>query len=308
MSKAHSGRHTVRIPARSGRDEIEAWIYRPSAVGPCPAVVMGHGLGAVKAGGLDAFAKRFCAEGFAVVVIDYRHWGGSDGRPRDVVNVRRQRDDYQAAIDWARSQPDIDAARIFVWGTSFSGLHVTALAASDRRLAGAVAQCPLVDGLAGSTLVRPTRSIALFAAALLDAVGSIIGRKPWYIPITVAPGQWGVSDTSDALFGQKLLTPCEAAEWRNRVAARSLLGFPTQRPARRAADISVPFCLVVADTDSQAPVDSALSVSCGAMLVYQGRRLDRSSKASSDLVTRVRCSPASSFCVAPEAGLVTRAL
>jgi fermentation-respiration switch protein FrsA (DUF1100 family) len=248
----------------SGRDEIEAWIHRPSAAGPYPAVVMGHGLGAVKAGGLDSFAERFCAAGFAAVVIDYRHWGGSDGQPRDVVNVRRQRDDYEAAVKWARSQPDIDASRIFVWGTSFSGLHATALAASDSRLAGAIAQCPLVDGLAGSLLVRPTRSIALFATALLDAFGSVIGRKPWYIPITVAPGQWGVTDTDDALFGQRLVAPREAAEWRNRVAARSLLRFPMQRPARRAADIAIPFLLVVAETDTQAPVDSALSVAARA--------------------------------------------
>ena len=66
-------RTTVRIPTPSGFD-IEAWFYLPEGQGPFPAVVMGHGLGAVKVGGLASFAERFCREGLAAaVVIDYRH-------------------------------------------------------------------------------------------------------------------------------------------------------------------------------------------------------------------------------------------
>ena len=156
---------------------------------------MGHGFGAVKVGGLAPFAERFCREGFATVVIDYRQWGGSGGQPRDELNVPRQRADYSTAIGWAAAQPGVDDHRIFVWGTSFAGMHATALAASDHRLAGAIAQCPLVDGLAGSRLVRPTRSIALFAMAILDRVGSFFGRPPIYLPISVAPGEWGTANS-----------------------------------------------------------------------------------------------------------------
>ncbi len=153
-----TNRSTVRIPTASG-DDIEAWFYQTHGQGPFPAVVMGHGFGAVKVGGLAPFAERFCREGFAAVVIDYRQWGGSGGQPRDELNVPRQRADYSTAIGWAAAQPSIDHHRIFVWGTSFAGMHATALAASHHRLAGAIAQCPLVDGLAGSRLVRPTRSM-----------------------------------------------------------------------------------------------------------------------------------------------------
>jgi predicted acyl esterase len=199
-------RTTVRIPTTSGFD-IEAWLYLPEGHGPFPAVVMGHGLGAVKVGGLASFAERFCREGFAAVVIDYRQWGGSEGQPpRDELNVPRQREDYTAAIGWAAAQPDFDEHRIFVWGTSFAGMHATALAASDHRLAGAIAQCPLVDGLAGSRLVRPARSLALFATAIIDRLGSLIGRAPIYLPVNVAPGEWGIADTSDALLARKSCT------------------------------------------------------------------------------------------------------
>jgi uncharacterized protein len=252
-------RTTVRIPTPSG-EELEAWFYEPAGQGPHPAVVMGHGLGAVKAGGLSPFAERFCREGFAVVAIDYRQWGGSSGQPRDELNVPRQRQDYSAAIGWAAAHPTIDAQRVFAWGTSFAGMHVTALAASDSRLAGAVAQCPLVDGLAGATLVRPSRSIRLMSVAVADRIGSLFGRAPIYLPVSVAPGQWGVADTPDALFGKKMVDPRESVDWNNRLAARSLLSIPMHRPVRRAASIRIPILLIVAETDTQAPVAPALRV------------------------------------------------
>jgi alpha-beta hydrolase superfamily lysophospholipase len=160
-------RTTMRIPTPSG-DELEAWVYQPEGSGPHPAVVMAHGLGAIKACGLAPFAERFCREGFVAIVFDYRQWGGSTGKPRDVLSVLRQRDDYGTVIDWAETNPIVDAKRIFAWGTSFAGMHIVALAASDRRLAGAVAQCPLVDGLAGAALVPPIRLVRLMGVALLE--------------------------------------------------------------------------------------------------------------------------------------------
>jgi dienelactone hydrolase len=251
-------RTTVRIATTS--DDLDAWFYEPDGEGPHPTVIMGHGLGAVKAGGLAPFAERFCAEGFAVVVIDYRQWGGSGGLPRDEVSVRRQQQDYGAAIEWAIATPGVDKSRIFVWGTSFSGMHAVALAASDIRVAGAIAQCPLVDGFAGSRMVRPSRSAALFAAAIADRVGSLFGRRPLYVPSLVAPGQWGMFDTIDAMYGQTLLAPNEPADWHNRIAARSILGIPFHRPIRHAGDVKVPLLLIVADQDTQAPVKPALTV------------------------------------------------
>src|SRR6266516_1904017 len=141
-------RTTVRIPTSSG-DEIEAWLYQPQGDGPHPVVVLAHGFAAVKAGGLGAFAEAFRRQGSAAIPFDYRHWGGSSGEPRDVTSVPAQRADYRTVIDWATALPDIDETRVFVWGTSFSGLHAVELAATDPRLRGAIAQNPLVDGLAG---------------------------------------------------------------------------------------------------------------------------------------------------------------
>src|SRR5260370_29165788 len=116
-------------------EELDAWFYEAARQAAHPAVVMRHGLGAVKAGGLAPFAERFCREGFAVSAIDCRQWGGSSWHPRDELNVPRQRQDYSTAIGWAAAHPKIDAQRIFAWGTSFAGMHVTEPAPSDSRLA-----------------------------------------------------------------------------------------------------------------------------------------------------------------------------
>ena len=63
-SNSSAKRITVQIPTPSG-DAIEAWVYLLEGSGPHPAVVMAHGIGGIKAGGLAPFAERFREEGFA---------------------------------------------------------------------------------------------------------------------------------------------------------------------------------------------------------------------------------------------------
>jgi uncharacterized protein len=252
-------RATVGIPTATG-DEIEAWVYRPAGEGPHPAVVMAHGLGAVKAGGLGPFAERFCRDGFAAVAFDYRKWGGSTGLPRDVTSVPRQREDYHTVIDWAIAESSIDEEQIFIWGTSFSGLHAVEIAATDARLRGAIAQTPLVDGLAGVTMAPATHALHLFALGVTDRLGSLFGRAPRYIPAGAAPGEFGAVANAAAAAGVEIIRPKDGTEWHNRVAARSMLGVAMHRPARRAASVRCPILLVVAENDTIAPVGPALRV------------------------------------------------
>jgi pimeloyl-ACP methyl ester carboxylesterase len=252
-------RATVRIPTASG-EEIEAWVYRPEGEGPHPAIVMAHGFAAVKAGGLAPFAERFCREGFTAVAFDYRQWGGSSGQPRDEVSVPRQREDYRTVIDWAIAEPDIDPNRVFIWGTSFSGLHAVEIAATDARLRGAIAQNPLVDGLAGTRTAPSSRLLHLFAVGLVDRLGSLLGRPPRYITAGAAPGEFGAVANEAAFAGLDIIRPKDGTEWHNRVAARSLLGIAAHRPMRKAADIRCPILLVVAENDTIAPVGPALRV------------------------------------------------
>src|SRR5260370_31781283 len=135
-------RATVRIPASSG-DELDAWLYLPEGQGPHPAIVMAHGIGAIKAGGPAPFAERFCREGFAAVVFDYRQWGDSAGQPREELSVPRQLQDYSTAIGSAAAQPSFDTHRTFTWGTSFAPMYIIELAPSAHLLPPPPAHSPL---------------------------------------------------------------------------------------------------------------------------------------------------------------------
>lgn len=93
-------------------------------------LVMAHGLGAIKEMRLDAFAQRFADAGYAALVFDYRHFGDSTGEPRQLLDITLQRQDWSAAVDFARTLPGVDGSRIVCCrGTSFSGGHVIATAA-----------------------------------------------------------------------------------------------------------------------------------------------------------------------------------
>src|SRR5258708_23265692 len=122
----------VQIPTASG-DAIEAWVYLPESSGPHPAVVMAHGIGGIKAGGLAPFAERFREEGFAAIAFDYPNFAGSGGQPRQALSVPRPRADYSTVIGWAVEQPYIHPPQIIPGGTSFGAMPVPGPADSDQQ-------------------------------------------------------------------------------------------------------------------------------------------------------------------------------
>jgi uncharacterized protein len=251
-------RHELQIPADRG-EQLDAWVYVPDGPGPHPVVVMAHGIGGIKAAGLAPFAERFASGGFAAVVFDYRHWGDSTGQPRQFLSIRRQLEDYRTVLAWVHVAGPFDAKQVFVWGTSFAGMHVVELAATEPALAGAIAQSPLVDGLAGLARIEPARSLRLSAHALADVVASRLGQRPRYLPISVPPGQLGVIATDDAMTGYARLKPADRS-WPNQITARSLLDITTHRPVRRAPRARCPLLMVVAEHDTMAPTKPALVV------------------------------------------------
>ena len=224
-------RTTVRIPTASG-DELEAWLYLPEGDGPHPAVVMAHGIGGIKAGGLAPFAERFREEGFVAIAFNYRNFGGSGGKPREVLYVPRQRADYSTVIGWAVEQSYIDPRQIIAWGTSFAGMHIVELAVSDTRLAAAIAQSPLTDGLAAAMMSTLKNGSRIFALALLYRFGSLFGRQPIYIPGHGMPGYLSIGATPDGPFGEKLMTPKDGTIWHDRVAATAKEPSVFQSPHR----------------------------------------------------------------------------
>jgi cephalosporin-C deacetylase-like acetyl esterase len=120
------------------------WLYRPANAEKAPAIVMSHGLSAVKELGLTGFAETFCAAGFVVVVFDYRFQGDSDGAERGRIIPQEQHDDIRAAVGYTAGLPGVDAERIGYWGSSYSGGHALFLGAFEPRIKVVVSQVPAI--------------------------------------------------------------------------------------------------------------------------------------------------------------------
>ncbi|WP_405393886.1 alpha/beta hydrolase [Microbispora hainanensis] len=189
-----------KVRFTSGGTECAAWHY-PGTNGAC--VVMAGGFAVPKEPATDLFAKRFNQAGFAVLAFDYRRLGESGGQPRLALPVRDQLDDWQAAIDFARTLPGVDSARLAVWAFSASGGHIFRVAARDPRLGAAIAQTPNADGPATARNAarhqRPLAMLRFTGRAVLDALGGLVGRPPRLVPLVGEPGTVAMLTTPDAL-------------------------------------------------------------------------------------------------------------
>ena len=245
------------ISFTSSGEKIAAWLYRPAAQEPRPMVVMAHGFSATRELRLPAYAERFCAAGIGVLLFDYRHFGASGGEPRQLLDIGRQQADYHAAIAHARALPWVDAARIALFGSSFSGGHVIAVAAQDGNIAAVVAQCPFQDGLATLPKLGVANVLRLTVHGLRDQLGALLGLAPHAVPAVGAPGTLAVMNTPDAEPGFRALTPANTL-WQNRVAARIALRVGMYRPGREVSKLRCPVLYCVCDEDSVCPRDATL--------------------------------------------------
>jgi fermentation-respiration switch protein FrsA (DUF1100 family) len=238
----------------SGDAECAAWHY-PGSNGGC--VVMAGGFAVTKEPGTDLFARRFREAGFAVLAFDYRRLGESGGRPRQVVRIREQLADWQAAIGFAATLPGVDPARLAIWGFSLSGGHVFRVAARSPGVAAAIAQTPNADGQAATRNAaryqRPLALLRLTGSGVLDALGGLVGRRPRLVPLAGEPGMVALVTTPDAMDGDQALNPDNRyPDWPQAVAARSALPLAFYRPGRDAPQVRCPLLVLVCDQDQTA--------------------------------------------------------
>ena len=233
---------------------LAAWHY-PGTNGAC--VVMAGGLAVTKEPGTDPFAGRFHQAGFTVLAFDYRGFGESGGKPRQVLRIREQHADLGAAIEFARTLPDVDRSRVALWGFSLSGGHVFPVAAHDQELAAAIAQTPLADGQAAAPNAllhqKPVALLRLTGRGLVDAIGGLLGRDPLLVPLAGKPGTVSMLTTPDSQDGDRALNPGNRfPEWQQEVAARATLRLGFYRPVRYASRVRCPLLVLACNDDLSA--------------------------------------------------------
>lgn len=256
----------------SGGTSCAATFYPSEQRGVGPCVVMGHGFTGTQ-DQLAGYAAAFSEQGLHALTFDYRHFGASDGQPRQVVNVSRQIEDWRAALALARSLSGVDTDAIGLWGSSFSGGHVLRLAAEDPRIRAVVVQVPEFGLGSGSLLEEfrakrqrknlPLRIILgvafkLLGAAARDELRARRGLEPHYLPVFAPPGQAGA--VIDADYERFLARAAETGPtWRNEFASR--LFFRPPRYHRGTAErVTAPLLVCVAAYDIETNPLAAESV------------------------------------------------
>lgn len=224
----------------------------PEGTGKPPVVIMAHGFAGQRDFGLEPYAEHFASQGMAVLLFDYRNFGGSEGEPRNLVHPWRHLEDWRAAISHARYLDTVDGTRLGLWGTSFSGGHVMVTAAQQKGIRAVVAQVPFVDGIATTLQFPIAYQMEGTYHGLKDLLCMAAGTAPHMVPAVAEPGTFACMNTPDAMEGYNTLVPPES-DMKNEVPARILLMVPFYRPVRYARRITAPVLLMYAKHDSLIP-------------------------------------------------------
>jgi len=236
------------LSIRSGDDELAAWLYRPAGEDAFGCVVLMHGFTATRDEGLDRFCERLSDAGIAALAFDFRHLGASGGEPRQLIDLRRQYEDCDAALAHARDLDGIDGARIVIWGASFAGGHALDAAARNPWLAAAICLAPLMDGAIPTRGMTPARVAWATAAGLRDTLRARRGSEPYTVPALGPTRARAVIANEGAWETSKRVEPHSL--WRNEVAARVLLQIPRHRPVRNAGKVECPLLVQVAGEET----------------------------------------------------------
>lgn len=273
-----------RVPIH--HEHFEAWLYLPLPVPATkpPVIIMGPGLAAQKDfAGLTAYAERFVAEGWAVFLFDYRNFGRSEGRPRNLIDPIRHVQDYHAAIVHVVNTnitEKVDVTRMALWGSSFSGGHVLVTASefeaavkayplnyilnqrpehvnrTKPQLKAVFSQVPHLDPYAVIPTLNLLQVARGFALAIADWIGSWFGLNV-YVRIYASPAEVAIMNTPEAVEYGHLVPEKPVGGWVNKAPARSILYVSRYRPLDYVASISTPTLMIVANHDTLCPITAA---------------------------------------------------
>lgn len=137
--------------------ELHGFLWKPEGAGPFPAILWNHG--SEKLPGTQPILARFYTEHCYVFFVPHRRGQGrSPGnyiqdlvaqaplgdRPRRMVELQQDEvDDVIAGVNYLKSQPFVDPARIAISGCSFGGIQT--LLTGERDL-GVKALVPFAPG------------------------------------------------------------------------------------------------------------------------------------------------------------------
>lgn len=220
--------------------EIAATVHAADNSSSAPTIILCHGFCGIQPVLLPAFVNAFVEAGFTAITFDYRGFGASGGERGRLVPAM-QIEDIVSVIKWCQSLPEVDSARLGLWGTSFGGCHVMAAAADNPDVRCVVSQLAFADGesvVTGSMTAEDKEAFITAFEKMADKKATT--GKEMFVAITRV-----LNDEESKTF------------------------FDSHKAAFPAMDIKIPF-LTVRETLNYKPSEFASRVTCPTLVVAAG--------------------------------------
>lgn len=237
------------------QEMIAADFYIPKTNNKSAVILMAHGFAGLRQFKLIQYVQRFAQAGYAVILFDYRYWGGSTGKPREMISINSQLEDWKTMIQYASTCKFIDNRRIVLWGTSLSGGYALSLASELKNIQAIMVQIPYVDGAETAKLYPLQRYPQALKLSSQDYMGSKMGLNPKRLPV-VDQYKLCFMPTADSYYGYLSIVNPDYY-WSGEVPARVFFNLMRYRPIQLVRQINIPVLFIAAQHDSLIPIESS---------------------------------------------------
>ncbi len=237
------------------QEMIAADFYISKTNNKSAVIIMAHGFAGLRQFKLIQYAQRFAQAGYAVILFDYRYWGGSTGKPREMISINSQLEDWKTMIQYASTCKFIDNRRIVLWGTSLSGGYALSLASELKNIQAIMVQIPYVDGAETAKLYPLQRYPQALKLSSQDYMGSKMGLNPKRLPV-VDQYKLCFMPTADSYYGYLSIVNPDYY-WSGEVPARVFFNLMRYRPIQLIRQINIPVLFIAAQHDSLIPIESS---------------------------------------------------
>lgn len=135
MENLKSGQNSVSFDSEG--TTVRGHLFLPPDFDPTkkyPGVVVAGTWTSVKEQMSDRYASRLAKEGFVTLDYDFRHYGESDGEPRQLESAASKMADNKSAINYLESLPFVDGAKIGALGICASAGYMSGTVSGDARV------------------------------------------------------------------------------------------------------------------------------------------------------------------------------
>jgi fermentation-respiration switch protein FrsA (DUF1100 family) len=250
MSRIGGSAAVKKVTFASNGETLVGDLYLPESFtegSKLPGVVVTGAWMTVKEQMAATYAKQMAQRGYAALAFDFRNWGQSAGKDRQLENPKSKTEDIIAAAEFLSKQPDIDGDKVAGMGICASaGYMVNAAVESDVLQAIALIapwlhdQTLVDDVYGGKANVSDLIAISRQAEAKYNQTGAL----------TLAPAA-SDSDESAIMHNAPNYTDPERGmipEWRNEFNLASWEGWLTFDSIALADRLTKPVLIVHSET------------------------------------------------------------